>query len=99
VIEHYAADDLRIRVPVTFEAGAPVQNLIGAAVIARAVPNRDFASAVDGAVTINAEGTEVTVVFEENTLPANIYTFQVRATKDGYTQTIAADEIRSVRSV
>lgn len=84
--EHYTADDLIIRIPVTFAAGSAITSLSGASIVAWA--KTGGGSAVAGTVVINSGGAECVASWPENALPPAVYDVQVRATKDGYTRTL-----------
>lgn len=86
---HYAGDDLIIKVPVSFDRGAPFTNLTGAAIEARAA----LAAANHAAVSATIAGNEITLVWAKNTFTIGTWAFQVRATKAGRTKTVAAFSI------
>lgn len=73
----YTNIDLVVRVPVTFDPGAPFTSLTGAVVDARAkTPTGGF---VVGAAEVNEDGDEIVVTFAKGTLPIGVCECQVWA--------------------
>lgn len=96
-IKHYTADDLIIRIPVTFEPGAAITTLTGATIVAWA--KAQGADAVAGSVAIDPGGAECVASWPENALPEGVYDVQVRAAKDGYTRTLLNERIAALPSL
>ena len=75
--ETYTNIDLVVRVPVTFDPGAPFTTLTGAVVDARAkTPKGDV---VVGEAEVQDGGTEIIVRFSKGTLPVGLCECQVWA--------------------
>ena len=81
----FEADDLVIKVPITFEAGSLITSLVGATV--EAFAKRSGGAMIAGATSV--AGAVVTVTFPEFTFIPGVYTLQVVVTSSGQTQTVA----------
>ena len=91
----YTADDLVIRSPMTFDATAQVQTLSGA-VLQAVLSNGTVtvaASSVTAVITTPTTNEVIFSVWANDTLAYGIWQGQVRATKDGQTQTVAEFEV------
>lgn len=96
-MEHFVADDLIIRVPVTFEPGSAVTTLTGATVVA--VVRLDGAAPVTGTVAIDPGGEALVASWSEGALTIGTGEVQIRATKDGFTRTLLSDRIAVLESL
>ena len=75
--ETFTNTDLVVRVPVTFDHGAPFTTLVGAVVDARAKTSNG--TIVVGQAEVQPSGTEIVVRFLKGTLPVGLCECQVWA--------------------
>ena len=91
----FEADDLVLRVPVTFEPGSLITTLVGATVEAFAA--RPGGALVLGAVSVSGE--EAMVTFDGFSFVPGHHELQVVVTKTGQSQTVASADLEVRRSL
>lgn len=86
-ISHEKGSDLIIRIPVTFDPGSIITTLTGGTAIARAT---DGYIIVEGDCSINQDGNEVLVSFNDNEFVKGLFRCVVEVTVGTVTQPVAS---------
>ena len=94
----YVADDLVIRVPVTFDPASEVTSLAGGSVVAVAAPIGGNGAPPIPASSATIVGTDlIRAVWNDDAFTVGVYDLQIRATVAGQTRTLVAQRL-SVRA-